>query len=125
MTHVLLATNAHVQVDLPVALAEALGGDAPQAFQADVERYNTLAADVVDAVLAGVAGARRGADVGMRAARTAAWERARWLAVWPRAIAELDAAATRHAGAILRTTARHPGRPHVAQTIADLGVAGL
>jgi class 3 adenylate cyclase len=130
ITHVLLAMNAHVQVDLPVALAEALGGDGPQAFQADVERYNTLAADVVDAVLAGVAGARRGADVGMRAARTAAWERARWLAgldtaVWPRAIAELDAAATRHAGAILRTTARHPGRPHAAQTIADLGVAGL
>ena len=109
--HLLLGMNAHVALDLPVALAEAVGQERMTIFDADFERCGRLAGSLGAAVVADVLGGgprdrlRRRAGsardaLAMGATRARAWEDGRRLAMLPgdarrRAIAALadDAAA--------------------------------
>jgi uncharacterized protein DUF5995 len=126
--HVLLGMNAHINYDLPIAVADALDRDELAVFGGDFDRMNDLLASLVDEVSADIAlcwpllrwinRLGRGpddviVDFSMRYAREHAWCSALKLAPLAgaerrRAIAVLDAEAVRLARDVARPSA--PGR---------------
>ncbi|MGH2942805.1 MAG: DUF5995 family protein [Solirubrobacteraceae bacterium] len=128
LQHLMLGMNAHINFDLPVAVATALDRDELAAFRVDFDRMNALLASLVDEVSSDLALAwpllrwinsigRRPDDViidfSMRAARDHAWHGALELSPLSgtarlRAIDDLDGQAVVLAGDVARPSL--PGR---------------